>query len=104
MNGYRNNANLVELVSVIIDDGRAVSFSAPTWAHREVKLLPLIQPDFRNARRILQHDVRHATRKSVRRLVSENMTYMGAWRNFENTPALPDLNVEVFMKNPLCAP
>lgn len=68
-----------------------VSPASQTWAHREIELLPLVQPDFGHARRVLQHDVRHSAREGVRALVSENVTHVRARSDLENAAALPNL-------------
>lgn len=52
-----------------------------TWAHLIVKLFPLIQPHFCNARRILQHDIGDASGERVGRFVAENVAHVGTGSN-----------------------
>lgn len=88
-----NSARQAMALRLVAINGRGerLSPSSQTWAHREVKLLPLVQPDLGHSRRILQNDIRHSAREGVRALVAEHVTDVRARRDLENAAALPNL-------------
>lgn len=65
-----------------------------TWIHRIVKLSPLIHPDLSNSGGVVQHNLRNTAGERIWRLITENVSYMGAREYFENTSTLPNLTIE----------
>ena len=63
-----------------------------TWIHFKEKVLPLIHPDVSNSSRVLHYDIDYSPRESVRRLVPEDVTNVGARDDLQYTPTLPNLS------------
>lgn len=80
------------MYKMVSDDETAPALG--TWIHRIVKLSPLVHPDLSNSGSVVQHNFRNTARERVRRLISENVSYMGAREYFENTSTLPNLTIE----------
>ena len=64
---------------------------ALTWIHRVVEVPPFVHPDLGNPCRVLVDDFCDTTGERIRRLISEDVADVRTGRDFEQTPALPNL-------------
>lgn len=62
-----------------------------TWIHRIIEIPPFVHPNFGNPRGVFVHNFCHATGKTVRGLVSKNMTHVRTRNYLENSTTLPHL-------------
>jgi hypothetical protein len=62
-----------------------------TWAHCIVKFFPFVEPHFRDASSIFEHNIRDTSGECVRAFISEHMSNMTARSNFQNSATLPNL-------------